>query len=138
MAYSQEQARDDHGRWTSGGQGSSQARAEKVALNRKIDQRKFSPRNNRPFGPVAQLKKNGGDGGGGSGGSGGMMDKIMQGLKKRFGTNTPSEERVREIMAQTTMTGAHTQAIHQATAGKTLAQVSAMGSVGTFKGGNNG
>jgi hypothetical protein len=56
----------------------------------------------------------------------------MSKLRAQYGANTPSAEDLREIVDQT---GAHTSGVHAATAGKTLAQTSAMGSVGTFKGG---
>lgn len=56
MAYQQEQARDDHGRWTSGGQGPSQARAERVALNQRLDARNRSL--TYGFGPKARTMEN--------------------------------------------------------------------------------
>lgn len=89
MAYQQEQARDDHGRWTSGGQGPSQRRAEIVALNQRLDARNRSK--TFGFGPAART-----------------MEK-----------------------------GAHTAGVEAATAGKTLAQVSAMGATQAKVGGNN-
>lgn len=93
MAYSQEQARDDHGRFASGGQGPSQARAERVALNQKLDARNRSL--TYGFGPAARTVE-----------------------------NKPA--------------GAHTAGIELATAGKTLAQVSAMGATtATVKQGGN-
>jgi hypothetical protein len=93
MAYSQEQARDERGRWTSGGQGPSQARAERVALNQKLDARNRSL--TYGFGPLARTME-----------------------------NRPAPA------------GAHTAGIEAATAGKTLAEVSAMGATTAKVGGN--
>ncbi len=56
MAYSQEQARDGRGRFASGGQGPSQARAERVALNQKLDARNRSL--TYGFGPQARTMEN--------------------------------------------------------------------------------
>jgi hypothetical protein len=56
MAYQQEQARDDHGRWISGGQGPSQSRAERVALNQRLDARNRSL--TYGFGPKARTMEN--------------------------------------------------------------------------------
>ena len=56
MAYQQEQARDERGRWTSGGQGPSQARAERVALNQRLDARNRSL--TYGFGPKARTMEN--------------------------------------------------------------------------------
>jgi hypothetical protein len=56
MAYSQEQARDERGRFASGGQGPSQARAERVALNQKLDARNRSL--TYGFGPAARTVEN--------------------------------------------------------------------------------
>jgi hypothetical protein len=91
MAYSQEQARDDHGRFASGGQGPSQARAERVALNQRLDARNRSL--TYGLGPAARTVE-----------------------------NKPAA-------------GAHTAGIESATAGKTLAQVSAMGATTAKVGG---
>jgi hypothetical protein len=115
MAYSEGQARDDHGRWTSGS-GPSQARAEKVALGKQLDDRnRIGVRPwDRPSHGV------------------GTMDKIMAGLRAQYGDRTPSEDQVRLMM----QTGAHTAGIHDATAGKTLAEVSAMGATAAKIGGN--
>jgi hypothetical protein len=82
MAYSQEQARDENGRFASGGQGPSQARAERVALNQRLDARNRSL--TYGFGPKARTMEN---------------------------TPTP----------------AHGAGIDMATAGKTIAQLSAAG-----------
>ena len=49
--YQQDQARDDHGRFASGGAGASQARAERVALNQRLDARNRSL--TYGFGPAA-------------------------------------------------------------------------------------
>lgn len=83
MAYSQEQARDERGRWTSGGVGPSQARAERVKLNQQLDARNRS--RTYGFGPAA-----------------------------RYVENKPAP-------------AAHQMGVEAATAGKTLAEVSAMG-----------
>jgi hypothetical protein len=56
MAYQQEQARDDHGRFAPGGQGPSQARAERVALNQRLDARNRSL--TYGFGPKARTMEN--------------------------------------------------------------------------------
>ncbi len=56
MAYQQEQARDYHGRFASGGQGPSQARAERVALNQWLDARNRSL--TYGFGPAARAVEN--------------------------------------------------------------------------------
>ena len=56
MAYSQEQARDERGRFASGGQGQSQARAERVALNQRLDARNRSL--TYGFGPKARTMEN--------------------------------------------------------------------------------
>ena len=56
MAYQQEQARDDHGRFASGGQGPSQAKAERVALNQRLDARNRSL--TYGFGPKARTMEN--------------------------------------------------------------------------------
>ena len=55
-AYQQDQARDAHGRWTSGGIGPSQRRAEVVALNRRLDARNRS--RTFDFGPAARAVEN--------------------------------------------------------------------------------
>lgn len=88
-SFAQEQARDYHGRWTSGGEGPSQARGERVKLNEQLDARNRS--RTGLFGPAAKA----------------------------------------------VIGGAHSAAIHQATAGKTLAQVSAMGATTAKVGGTN-
>jgi hypothetical protein len=93
MAYQQEQARDDHGRWTSGGQGPSQARAERVRLNQRLDARNRSL--TYGFGPKARTME-----------------------------NTPAP-------------AVHTTGIENATAGKTLAQLSAMGATTAKVGGQS-
>ena len=115
MAYNSDQQRDEHGRWTSGG-GPSSARAEKIALGRQLDNRnRIGVRPwDRPSHGV------------------GAMDKIMAGLRAEYGDRTPSEDQVRLAMA----TGAHTAGIHDATMGKTLAEVSAMGATQAKVGGN--
>jgi hypothetical protein len=56
MAYQQDQARDGHGRWTSGGTGPSQARAERVQLNQRLDARNRSL--TYGFGPAARAVEN--------------------------------------------------------------------------------
>jgi hypothetical protein len=56
VAYSQEQARDERGRFASGGQGQSQARAERVALNQRLDARNRSL--TYGFGPKARTMEN--------------------------------------------------------------------------------
>ena len=84
MAYQQDQARDSHGRFASGGQGPSQRRAEIIALNQRLDARNRS--RTFGFGPAARTIE-----------------------------NTPAPA------------GAHTTGIETATTGKTLAQLSAMG-----------
>jgi len=56
MTYSQEQARDDHGRFASGGQGPSQSRAERIALNQRLDARNRSL--TYGFGPKARAMEN--------------------------------------------------------------------------------
>jgi hypothetical protein len=56
MAYSQEQARDERGRFASGGQGPSQSRAERVALNQRLDARNRSL--TYGFGPKARTMEN--------------------------------------------------------------------------------
>jgi hypothetical protein len=56
MSYQQEQARDDHGRWASGGRGASQAKGERVALNQKLDARNRSL--TYGFGPAARTVEN--------------------------------------------------------------------------------
>jgi hypothetical protein len=106
MAYSADQPRDDHGRFASSG-GPSQARAEKIRLGQQLDNRnRIGVRPwDRPSHGV------------------GAMDRIMVGQRNRYGDRTPSEDQVRLAM----QTGAHTQGIHEATAGRTLAEVSAMG-----------
>ncbi len=116
MSYSQDQARGPDGKWTSGGQGPSQARAERVKLNRQLDERKTSPRAMRPWGRARPEYKPP------------VSETIMAGLRKQFGANAPSEDRVREIMRNAAASGTHTVGIHAATIGnKTLAEVSAMG-----------
>ena len=80
--FQQDQARDERGRFASGGQGPSQARAERVALNQRLDARNRSL--TYGFGPKARTMEN---------------------------KEAP----------------AHTRGVEAATAGKTLAQVSAMG-----------
>jgi hypothetical protein len=54
--YQQDQARDDHGRFASGGAGASQARAERVALNQRLDARNRSL--TYGFGPAARAVEN--------------------------------------------------------------------------------
>ena len=56
MAYQQDQARDDHGRFASGGAGASQARSERVALNQRLDARNRSL--TYGFGPAARAVEN--------------------------------------------------------------------------------
>jgi hypothetical protein len=80
MAYSQEQARDENGRFASGGAGPSQARAERVALNTRLDARNRSLPPTHDFGPAARVTRG----------------------------------------SPPLPTGAHTSAIEQATAGKSL------------------
>lgn len=55
-SYQQDQARDNIGRFASGGQGGSQARAERVALNQKLDARNRSL--TFGFGPAARTMEN--------------------------------------------------------------------------------
>lgn len=83
MAFQQEQARDERGRWTSGGVGPSQRRAEIVALNQRLDARNRS--RTYGFGPAARVVEN---------------------------KSAPA---------------VHQTGVEAATAGKTLAEVSAMG-----------
>ncbi len=106
MAYSPDQQRDERGRFASNG-GPSTARAEKIALGKQLDDRnRIGVRPwDRPSHAVGQ------------------MEKIMDGLRNKYGDRTPSEDQVRLAMA----TGAHTAGIHDATMGKTLAQLSAAG-----------
>lgn len=94
MAYQQEQARDERGRWTSGGVGPSQRRAEIIALNQRLDGRNRS--RTYGFGPAARAVEN---------------------------KSAPA--------------GAHTTGINNVTAGKTLAQVGAMGATTAKVGGGN-
>jgi hypothetical protein len=54
--YQQDQARDDHGRFASGGAGPSQARSERVALNQRLDARNRSL--TYGFGPAARTMEN--------------------------------------------------------------------------------
>lgn len=115
MAYNSDQQRDDHGRFASNG-GPSTARAEKMALGKQLDNRNRI--GVRPWDrPSHGL---------------GAMDKIMAGLRNKFGDRTPSEDQVQLAMA----TGAHTAGIHDATMGKTLAEVSAKGATQAKVGGN--
>jgi hypothetical protein len=105
MSYSDQQARDERGRFASNG-GPSEARAEKIRLGQEADARRYGTRTwDRPSHGV------------------GIMDKIGKGLANKYGTNAPSEAAVRAAM----QTGAHTAGIHQATMGRTLAQTSAAG-----------
>jgi hypothetical protein len=54
--YQQDQARDSNGRFASGGAGASQARAERVALNQRLDARNRSL--TYGFGPAARAVEN--------------------------------------------------------------------------------
>lgn len=84
-------------------------KAERAMLNRQLDQRKTTPPGQRPFNSRwAQPEP---------------VSQKLAGLGV-------SAERIRAAVEQT---GTHSSGIHNATAGKTLAEVSAMGSVGTFK-----
>ncbi len=87
------------------------ARQERVKLNRQVDQRKFEPPSTRPWGPA-------------------RPEHVSQ---KLAGLGV-SAERIRAAVEQS---GAHTQGIHEGTAGKTLAQTSAMGAT-TFGEKQNG
>lgn len=55
-SFQQDQARDDHGRFASGGAGASQARSERVALNQRLDARNRSL--TYGFGPAARAVEN--------------------------------------------------------------------------------
>ena len=57
MAYQQDQARDGHGRWTSGGAGPSQARAEHIAINQRLDARNRASPPTHDFGPAARTAR---------------------------------------------------------------------------------
>jgi hypothetical protein len=120
MSYNSDQQRDERGRWSSNG-GPSTARAERAELNRRLDARRYS--NTHDFGPAAPRP---------------LFDKVMSGLRAKFGANAPSEDQVRLMM----QTGAHTAGIHDATLGKTLAETSAEGTNPAAMppkiGGNNG
>ena len=87
------------------------ARAERVKLNKQLDQRKTEPPSTRPWG-------------------GARPEHVSQKLE---GLGVSAER----IRAAVEASGAHSSGVHAATAGKTLAQVSAMGSVGTFKEGQS-
>ena len=110
MSYSEGQARDKNGKWTSGG-GPSTARAERIALGKALDQRN---RTNTRVWDQPQHNVS-------------AVQNITHGLLNQFGANAPSESRVREVMAAAAETGAHTTGIHDATMGKTLAETSAAG-----------
>jgi hypothetical protein len=120
MAYSDQQQRDERGRFASNG-GPSTARAEKIALGRALDQRN---RTNTRVWDQPQHNVS-------------TMQQITHGLLNKYGGNAPGESRVREVMAAAAETGAHTTGIHAATVGRTLAQTSAAGAT-DFKGGGNG
>ena len=55
--YQQDQARDERGRFASGGAGPSQARAERVALNTRLDARNRSLPPTHDFGPAAAVAR---------------------------------------------------------------------------------
>ena len=78
MAYSPDQQRDERGRFASNG-GPSTARAEKIALGKQLDDRnRIGVRPwDRPSHAVGQ------------------MEKIMDGLRNKYGDRTPSEDQVR-------------------------------------------
>jgi hypothetical protein len=114
-SYQQDQARDNHGRFASGGAGKSQNRAERVQLGKQLDARKAGQHAwDRPTQNVDQ------------------MTKVMHGLQNEYGDKAPSESQVRFMME----TGAHTAGVHAATMGKTLAQTSAAGATTAKVGGN--
>jgi len=52
--YAQDQARDENGRFASGGVGPSQSRAERIALNERLDARSRSLPLTHDFGPAAR------------------------------------------------------------------------------------
>lgn len=120
MAYSDQQQRDERGRFASNG-GPSTARAERIALDKALDQRN---RTNTRVWDQPQHNVS-------------TMQQITHGLLNKYGRNAPGESRVREVMAAAAETGAHTTGIHAATVGRTLAQTSAAGAT-DFKGGGNG
>ncbi len=113
--YSQSQARGPDGKWTSGGQGPSQARAERVKLNRQLDERKTTAPSTRPWGAARPEPK------------AFVPETIMAGLRAQFGANAPSEDRVRQIMASAAQSGAHTLGVHSIDPSLTLAETSARG-----------
>ncbi len=88
--------------------GPTSPKAERTFLNRQLHSRKVLPPAQRPWGPARPEHQT----------------PLMQKLQGQFGGRTPSPEQLREIVAQQ---GAHTSGVHAATAGKTLAETSAMG-----------
>lgn len=96
--------------------GPTSPRAERVKLNRQLDERQTAQKGNRPWSPARPE----------------YQTPLMAALKAQYGRSAPDAARLREIVDGA---GAHTSGLAAATAGKTLAEVSAMGSVGTFKGG---
>lgn len=89
MAYSPDQQRDERGRFASNG-GPSTARAERIALNKALDQRNRT--NTRPWDQPQHNVS--------------TMQTIMHGLTNRYGGSAPSEARVKDIMAAAAETGA--------------------------------
>jgi hypothetical protein len=96
--------------------GPTSPRAERVKLNKQLDQRKIEPPSTRPWGPARPEHQT----------------PLMSKLQAQYGSRTPSAAHLRDMIDQS---GAHTSGVHTATAGKTLAHARARGSVGTFKGG---
>ena len=98
MAYSDQQQRDERGRFASNG-GPSTARAERVALNKALDQRN---RTNTRVWDQPQHNVS-------------TMQNITHGLLNKYGGNAPGESRVREVMAAAAETGAHIRSRMMAT-----------------------
>jgi hypothetical protein len=103
--YSDQQERDEHGRFASNG-GPSQAKAERVKLNQQLDARNRS--RTFGFGPHARKMESASHGGGGSGGggSGGNVPAHMQGIHaatkdKTLGMTLAPSERSRDDARRT-------------------------------------
>jgi len=88
-------------------------KAERAMLNRQLDRRQTTPSGQRPFNSRWAQPEH---------------------VSQRLSGLGVSAERIRTAVEAS---GAHSSGVHAATAGKTLAQVSAMGSVGTFKEGQS-
>jgi hypothetical protein len=95
--------------------GPTSPRAERVKLNRQLDERKTAPPSTRPWGPARPEPK------------ASVPETIMAGLRKQFGDKAPSEDRVRQIMAAAAQSGAHTLGVHSIDPSLTLAETSARG-----------